>query len=172
MILTGNEIIRQVQLGNITISPFSASQVNPNSYNYRLGEYCTEVHPQTSLGRGVPCEQLVEIPKTGLRLEPGRVYLSHTLETIGSRKFVPSLIGRSSVGRMGLFLQLAADLGNLGAAHRWTLELTCVQPIIVYPTMIIGQVSFWVPVGDIVEYTGQYTDFSLPKNSVYNSRMG
>ena len=34
--LTGSEIKKQVDNGRIQISPFSADQLNPNSYNYRL----------------------------------------------------------------------------------------------------------------------------------------
>ena len=37
MILTGQQIIKEVRSGGIVISPFSEEQVNPNSYNYRLG---------------------------------------------------------------------------------------------------------------------------------------
>ena len=36
--LTGKEIVRQIELGNIKIDPFDASRVNPNSYNLRLGD--------------------------------------------------------------------------------------------------------------------------------------
>ena len=37
MILTGQEIIKQVHLGRIKINPFNMDQINPNSYNFRLG---------------------------------------------------------------------------------------------------------------------------------------
>ena len=37
MILTGPEIIRQHGLRTIRIDPFNVDQVNPNSYNFRLG---------------------------------------------------------------------------------------------------------------------------------------
>lgn len=37
MILRGKEIDRERQLGRITIEPFTPEQVNPNSYNFRLG---------------------------------------------------------------------------------------------------------------------------------------
>lgn len=53
-----------------------------------------------------------------------------------------SLIGRSSTGRLGLFLQVSADLGHTGAEHKWTLELVAAKPIKIYPNMIIGQISF------------------------------
>ena len=66
------------------------------------------------------------------------------------------------MGRLGLFLQLSADLGHIGAVHCWTLELTVVQPVRVYPGMRIGQVSFWVPEGDRVLYGGTYGRISEP----------
>lgn len=166
MILSGTEIIRQVSLGGITIEPFEPEHANPNSYNYRLGSYLMEVEEQASIFHASSEDRLSVIPPEGALLMPGKVYLGHTLEVIGSNRFVPSLIGRSSLGRLGLFLQLSADLGNLGSAHQWTLELTCVQPIIVYPKMVVGQVSFWVPSGEISEYTGQYTSFSRPKSFI------
>ena len=76
-----------------------------------------------------------------------------------------SLIGRSSVGRLGLFLQITADLGQLGAKHSWTLELKVVQPLIVYPMMKIGQVSFWVPEGEFSDYDGKYAKYSTVHGS-------
>jgi dCTP deaminase len=168
MILTGKEIRRQVENGNIRIDPFDERQVNPNSYNYRLGDYYTQVPELLSLGQSREAENLKEISEEGLQLEPGIIYLSSTYETIGSSKYVTLLIGRSSVARLGLFLQISADLGNLGPAHKWTLELTCVQPIIIYPRMKIGQVSFWVPEGEIEEYSGTYTNYDGPKHSIYD----
>ncbi len=77
-----------------------------------------------------------------------------------------SLIGRSSVGRLGLFVQISADLGNLGPAHQWTLELTCVQPVKVYPGMRIGQVSFWAATGQVRQYEGVYMKYNIPMHSL------
>ncbi len=37
--LTGPEIVRQRQLGNIVIDPFDEARVNPNSYNLRLSNH-------------------------------------------------------------------------------------------------------------------------------------
>ncbi len=168
MILSGKEIEKQVKAGSIIIDPFDENNVNPNSYNYRLGDKYTIVSEKQSLEHDCEDENLTSIPEDGLLLQPGRVYLATTYEMIGSNTFVTLLIGRSSVGRLGLFLELSADLGNLGPAHKWTLELTCVQPMIVYPYMKIGQVSFWIPEGDIIEYTGLYTNFNIPKHSYYD----
>ncbi|MFG1879316.1 hypothetical protein ACGFIV_31200 [Sphaerisporangium sp. NPDC049003] len=160
MILTGSEIVRQREAGRITLEPFSAEQVNPNSYNYRLG-------PTLRTHRGLVIDVLgdhstreVAIPGHGFVLRPGRVYLGTTVERIGSEHYVPSLIGRSSLGRLGVYLQVSADLGNLGAIHRWTLELVVCQPIRVYAGMVVGQVSFWAPSGERRPYDGHFGRFS------------
>jgi dCTP deaminase len=168
MILTGNEIRKQVKNGTIVIDPFDEDQLNPNSYNYRLGDQFSQVPELLSLGHKDHETILQDIPAGGLQLEPGFIYLGNTYEVIGSSKYVTLLIGRSSVARLGLFLQISADLGNLGPAHKWTLELTCVQPVIIYPRMKIGQVSFWVPTGDIEEYSGSYTQYDVPTHSIYD----
>lgn len=166
MILTKSEIDAEVANGNIVLEPYAPAQLNPNSYNYRLGPILKEVSPENSLGNPAPDGAAFPIEVSGTLLQPGRVYLGHTVETIGSKKYVVSLMGRSSVGRLGLYLQLSADLGNLGDAHRWTLELTCVQPIVVYPNMLIGQVTFWQPVGEVYHYSGPYTRHSDPTGNL------
>lgn len=78
---------------------------------------------------------------------------------------MPLLIGKTSLGRLGLFLQITADLGNLGAKHKWTLELKAVQPVKIYPMMRIGQVSFWKVQGEKTLYSGKYDKFSIAKSS-------
>lgn len=162
MILTGKAIRQAVHRGEITIDPFDERQVNPNSYNYRLGGVMRVPSVAVTDARlATPCAQ-IEIPPEGYVLQPGTVYLGVTVERIGGRDFVPSLIGRSSLGRLGLFLQVSADLGQLGACHQWTLEMVAVQPIRVYAGMRIGQVSFWVPEGLRQPYQGYYGRIGAP----------
>lgn len=152
MILTAAAILENVLAGRITITPFDPSSLNPNSYNYRLGSKLIRLAtPSTS-----DADEHILIPKGGYRLEPHRVYLGSTVERIGSETFAMSLLGRSSVGRLGLFLNISADLGHQGACSNWTLELTVVQPLILYPGMSIGQVAFWRCVGERVPYEGRY----------------
>jgi dCTP deaminase len=143
LILTGEAITDEVKKGTITIAPFVSGLVNPNSYNYRLGEELLIMEADELDVHSQPMTRQVIIPEEGYVLQPNTIYLGHTYESIGSTEYVPSLIGRSSLGRLGLFLQITADLGHIGTGHRWTLELKVVQPLRVYPKMRIGQVSFW-----------------------------
>ncbi len=156
MILTGPEIVRERAAGRIRISPFDPAHVNPNSYNYRLAPALRRVRSADDAG------EPIDIPGTGLVLEARTLYLGSTVETLGSERYVTSLIGRSSLGRLGLFLQISANIGHLGAAHKWTLELRACRPILVYPNMIIGQVTFWEIAGDPMSYEGYYGRFDHP----------
>jgi dCTP deaminase len=172
MILTGTEIKKRVDSGEITLDPFSDDLMNPNSYNYRLGDIILEITDDIVDTKIPYTTEEIKIPEDGYVLQPGKTYLGVTCEKIGSTKFVPSLIGRSSLGRLGLFLQITADLGHLGTSHHWTLELKCVQPLRVYPRMRIGQVSFWQPEGlelleiDYLQKQGNYAEYSTPQPSI------
>lgn len=145
-----------MRAGRIVIEPFDQSMLNPNSYNYRLGSLVKiPAHGLQDARRDVPWREVV-IPDDGLVLQPNQVYLGHTAEAIGSDTYVTSLIGRSSLGRLGLFLQVSADLAQIGLVHCWTLEMVVVQPVRVYPLMRVGQVSFWKPSGRRTYYSGRY----------------
>lgn len=163
MILTGQEIKRQIQLNRLHIKPFIEANVNPNSYNYRLGETLLMVTDDIVDSKRPVKYKKIHLSEKGYVLRPGKLYLGSTVEEIGSDFYITSLIGRSSVGRLGLFLQITADLGQLGAKHCWTLELKVVQPLRIYPMMKIGQVSFWVPEGiKKTKYNGKYAKYSTP----------
>lgn len=167
MILTGPKIENEVENEAITIFPFSRNMVNPNSYNYRLDRDIL-VPKDEIIDPKYPMQyDRIEIPEEGYVLRPNKFYLANTFEVIGSRKYTTTLIGRSSVGRLGLFLQITADLGHIGTAHKWTLELHVVQPLIVYFRMRIGQVAFWTNEGEVDLYDGDYKSFSEPTISKF-----
>ena len=159
MILTGDAIKKAQKKGDIFISPFHEDQINPNSYNYRLGKIL-KVYSETQNGETLFKEVL--IPDEGYVLCPHTMYLGHTAEIIGSQKYAMSLIGRSSMGRLGLFLQVSADLGHTTSCHQWTLELVAAKPIRLYPNMVIGQVTFWDNYGEFYEHPFTYANFNIP----------
>lgn len=147
MILTGSKIKQEYQEGNIVLDPYDEAMINPNSVDYRLGPSLKKFDyfdGKKSYFKDI------EFPKEGVVLEPHEMYLGHTLEVIGSKKYAMSLIGRSSIGRLGLFLQVSADLLHTTSEHQVTLEIVATKPIRIYPNMIIGQVSFWKNCGDVV----------------------
>lgn len=163
MILTGSEITREREQGRICIHPFDAAQVNPNSYNYRLG---STLKVYREMKNNEPQFDTIRIPEEGYVLRPRVLYLGHTLETLGSSTYALSLIGRSSIGRLGLFVQYSANLGHTGTSHQWTLEFLAAKPFRLHAGMKIGQVSFWTNEGEVERYRGAYGAFNEPHESV------
>lgn len=157
MILTGNEIKLQRGAGNIIISDWDESRLGPNSYNLRLSpelmaykEAVLDPKPDNRTGRRM-------IPEEGLVLHPGRLYLAKTMEYTETHNLVPMLVGRSSIGRLGIFVHVTAGFGDVGFSGNWTLELTCVQPVRVYPGMEICQIYYQTTTGEILsQYHGKY----------------
>jgi dCTP deaminase len=156
MILTGQEILKQVQEGAIHITPFDEAAINPNSYDFRLGaEIVGYRDPVLDVRRDNPTWSRT-MDSSGMLLEPGRIYLGHTAEVMGSERFVPIIRAKSSIARLGLFIHVTADLIDIGSINQWTLQLYPVQPIRVYPGMLVGQVTFWTVEGRIELYRGKY----------------
>ena len=155
MILKAKEITKQVKKGNITIEPFDESLLKPNSYIYHLEDTILEISEISDPKEPIKTKEL-KITKEGLTLMPHKLYLGTTKETLGSKKYVSSLTGRARTGKLGLFVQITADLGQIGKAHKWTLEIHVVQPLKIYPNMPIGQITFWIPKGKIDKDSVEY----------------
>lgn len=156
MILSGLEI--QKRLGSdILIDPYNPSQLNPNSYNLKLHNELL-VYDNPVLDMKVPnSASIIRIPDQGLQLESGKLYLGRTLEYTETNNLVPMLEGRSSIGRLGLFVHITAGFGDVGFKGFWTLEIFCVQPIKVYPGVEICQIFYHSLEGEYQEYrSGKY----------------
>ncbi len=165
LILTGSEIVREYAAGRITIEPFEPSQVNPNSYNFRLGKRL-RIYTKMLLDPRFPNDyEELEIPDEGYVLEPGRLYLAHTEEVLGGRCYAPTFAARSSVARLGLFINLSASLGDIGYEGQWTLQLFTMNRVRVYHGMNIGQMMWWRPQGDVELYDGKYQGSVGPRSS-------
>lgn len=165
MILTGNEILKEVKNRRIHIVPFFEDQINPNSYNFRLGNVL-KVYKNKVLDPKVENEFTeIIIPEEGFVLEPNQLYLGHTIEEMGSDYYAPTMQARSSVGRLGLYIYLNSGLGDIGFKKQWTLELHVIHPLRVYPGMKVGQMLFWKPQGEIFLYEGKYKDSVGPQTS-------
>jgi dCTP deaminase len=167
MILTGPEI--QKRLGtDIKIEPFNVKQLNPNSYNLKLHEDLL-VYSELPLDmkKNNPSTPL-KIPSEGLVLQPGKLYLGRTVEHTTTHNLVPMLEGRSSVGRLGLFVHVTAGFGDTGFSGYWTLEMHCIHPIRVYAGVEICQIFYHAVEGDVVNYvSGKYQ----ANKEVQSSRM-
>jgi dCTP deaminase len=162
MILTGRAIAAEVERGRIIIDPFDGQRINPNSYNFTLGS-TFKVYTQETLDtlRENPTEE-IEMQNGSIVLRPRRLYLAHSCERIGSTHFVPTYAARSSVARLGMFINLSAPLGDIGFIGQWTIQLFALHPIRLYEGMAIGQMMFWHTQGEIKLYEGKYQGASGP----------
>jgi deoxycytidine triphosphate deaminase len=166
MILTGTAIYDAWRRGDITLDPFDESHLNPNSYNFRLGDRIRS-YADGVLDPMVPNEYVDStIPREGLVLQPCRLYLVNTLEVLGSTRYVPTFAARSSVARLGLFINLSASLGDIGFVGQWTLQLVAMQRLRVLAGMRIGQMMFWEPRGKILLYNGKYQGSTGPQSTL------
>lgn len=165
MILSGLEIEKSVQEGSIVIEPFDPAQLTTNSYDFRLGPTILEYTSNPLDPRVKNPTQTLEIPTDGIVLNQGGLYLGATFETMGSNTYVPIIKGKSSIGRLGLFIHATADLIDLGSVNRWTLQLVPTLDIRLYAEMLIGQVTFWEVNGETVLYEGKYQGATGPMAS-------
>lgn len=156
MILSGKEIEARIG-GDIKIEPYNPTQLNPNSYNLRLHDdlyvYDTDVldmKKENTISK-------ITIPEEGLLLEPNKLYLGRTIEFTETDNLVPMLEGRSSIGRLGLFIHVTAGFGDVGFKGYWTLEIFCVQPIRIYAGVEVCQCYYHSIEGEYERYSsGKY----------------
>lgn len=165
MILAGSKIRKEVKNNKITIIPFDDENINPNSYNYTLDDYL-KVYKNYELDSKQKQEvEIIKIPDEGIVLLPDKVYLGSTKEIIGSDYYVPVITGRSSTGRLGLFVQITSDLVDIGFHGKLTLQLHATQPVRIYRGMKIGQIMFWRIYGKVDLYHGKYQNSTEPRES-------
>ena len=156
MILSGLEI--KNKLGKeLWIEPFNEKQLNPNSYNLKLHkELLVYENNLLDMKKENHAVKLI-IPQEGFILEPNKLYLGRTLEFTKTDNYVPMLEGRSSIGRLGLFVHVTAGFGDVGFSGFWTLEMFCVQPVKIYPDIEICQIYYHGIEGKFETYkSGKY----------------
>ncbi|MGF1574056.1 MAG: dCTP deaminase [Sumerlaeia bacterium] len=160
MILSGEEI-RRVLNEKIFIEPYDPKLLNPNSYNLRLHDELM-VYEEDCLDMKRPHKtKIVKIPEEGLVLKPGTLYLGRTIEHTRTEDYVPMLEGRSSIGRLGLFVHVTAGFGDVGFSGFWTLEISAIQPIRIYAGVQICQIFYHQIVGEYIRYdSGKYQNNS------------
>jgi dCTP deaminase len=156
LILTGLEI-KARQGKDIIIDPFDDSRLNPNSYNLRLHDELM-IYEDAQLDMRMPSRMLsIKIPPEGLLLEQYKLYLGRTVERTRTENLVPMLEGRSSIGRLGLFVHVTAGFGDTGFCGYWTLEMFCIHPLRIYAGVEICQIYYHTVAGEITLYKrGKY----------------
>ena len=196
--LTGAEILKRVKAGDIRISDFDIKRLNPNSYNLRISNKIAHYkmfeilkpklmldgkvlyvynnqsnfityHPYEFIDSKMENEIVEEeIPEDGYILYPGVLYLGSTIESTWAKDLIPAIDGRSSTGRLGIEIHRTAGFGDIGFEGTWTLEITAVHPVKIYPGQELCQIYFEKPDGDTsITYKGRYQN----QDRIVASRM-
>ena len=183
MIITGPEIKEQIEQRHIDIDPFDESCINPASIDLTLGSTVSVYNAWVSTGyefEHAPSHfdgsyiqrtlNVIDIKKQadlqtfkihedlGWVLKPDILYLMHTRERVHTKRYVPVLDGKSSIGRLGIVIHLTAGYGDPGFDGQYTLEVTVVHAIRIYAGMRFCQMRFHTCAGDLLDYqdTGHY----------------
>lgn len=137
--------------GDIKIDPFQEQNIQPNSYDVRLGNEFVSFSPSdkaidpkdaSSLGQ---YEKKILAMGEPLVLNPHEFILGTTLESVKlPSNICAEITGRSSYGRLGIELHQTAGWIDSGFEGQITLELmnnnAC--PVILYVGSRIGQLVF------------------------------
>lgn len=181
-ILSGLEIKGAIERGEIEIDPFQPDHVsfgdrlNPASYDLTLGRKVAvyrgvvrgdfdrpmphlppgyNLYPGDGWIDAAKPNEVVEYEMTDgepFYLRPGVGYLMHTEERVTTDRYVPIIDGKSSIGRLFAFIHVTAGYGDPGFNGQYTLEVTTVHPLLVYPGMRFCQMRFHTVVGEVESY--------------------
>lgn len=174
-ILSGPEILKNIESGDIEVDPFEPGHVNPVSLDLRLGQgvavYSDVVSARLAPKGGAldmskenPVHAF-EIGENGLVLLPGVLYLMHTLERVCAKKHVPILDGKSSIGRLGIKIHETAGFGDPGFDGQYTLEVTVVQPVRVFAGSRFCQIRFHEVRGELRSYKDYRSNYATVEHS-------
>lgn len=165
MILGDLEIINFGNKGKI--KPFNLENVNPNTYDLTLDAEI-KLYVNETLDCRIDNPTISTHIHNAMILEPGKVYLAKTVEVIDLEPDFDSficatLMGKSSLGRLGLDVHISAGFIDTGFKGNIVLELRVEQPLIIYVGMPIAQIKF-------ERSTVVDTPYNIKKSSKYNNQ--
>jgi len=150
MFLSDVDILAEVKAGNITLEPFVRKQLQPATYDIRLGNtfIINDAHSTKAIDpvKGIfPKTQTVTVADGAeFVLHPGVSILGYSKERFGSDTYLIEVNGKSSLARIGLIVHNSASIVNPGHYLNIALELCNLNnvPIILRPGMQIAQLTF------------------------------
>lgn len=151
MILSGKKIESELNK-SIFITDFDKKRLNSNSYNLKLNNNLMVYTDNILDLKKENNIDYIKINRDGFILQPGKLYLGRTLEYTKTFNYIPMLEGRSSIGRLGITIHITAGFGDVGFCGYWTLEISCVQPVKIYPFIEICQIYYHTVYGDYENY--------------------
>jgi dCTP deaminase len=150
MFLSDIDIKKEIRNGRIVLKPFDQIQLQPVSYDIRLGnKFIVNEESKTHLidpVRKAYAKTREVVIKDGEEfvLHPGVGVLGVSKEYFGSDHFLIQIGGKSSLARVGLMIHNTAGIINPGHFLNVTLELSNQNnvPIVIRPGMLIAQITF------------------------------
>ena len=164
MILSDRSILKAITMHDIVIDPYDRDCLGTNSYDVHLSKFLACYNDEIIDAKKHNEVEHFEIPQDGIVLNPGKTYLGSTEEYTETRKYVPFLEGKSSVGRLGIDIHATAGKGDVGFCNHWTLEISVSQPVRVYWGMPIGQLIYFKVKGEVE------VDYASKSSAKYNQR--
>ena len=129
MVLTKDEILKEIRKGRIKIEPFKEENLGPASYDFTLSNefrifkklaYPVEVHEESDYRKIT--ERIVV--KDSLLILPGETVLGITVERLTLPDDICAWIqGRSRFARLGLMVHITAAFVHPGVSNRQVLEI-------------------------------------------------
>ncbi len=154
--LSTNEIKRQMQLGNIVIDNLNGNAMKkPNSVDVSMGNYLyvydyqildsrmADVYLKEVMEDKPFYLKRVQIPETGLLLEPYKVYLTKTTESVETHGFIPALHGKVAMSLLGVSVELNSGYKYDGYNGNMLLSIVATKPTIIYPDIQVGNLTFF-----------------------------
>jgi dCTP deaminase len=152
VLLSDQDLRKEVESGRLLLDPFDVEMVQPSSIDVRLDRFF-RVFNNTKYTHIDPSVQqddltsLVEAPEgEPFVLHPGEFVLGSTYELVTlPDDLAGRLEGKSSLGRLGLLTHSTAGFIDPGFSGHITLELSNVAnlPITLHPGMKIGQLCLF-----------------------------
>ena len=119
-----------------------------------------------------PCDEdchklkFIQIPETGLLLNPQFLFIGNTVEQVRSSKYHINIDGTSTIARNGGLIHHTAGNIAVGFSGQIVLEISIKHPLVLYPYMKIGQLLFSPLEGEIEPYnTPGYQGQTGPKGA-------
>jgi dCTP deaminase len=163
MILTHDEILKEISSGHIVIDPFSPDCVGPASVDLHLGNefrVFRKVHDIVRVSPEANYEEITERiqVRDHLLLMPQETVLGITQERITLAPNICGwLEGRSRFSRLGLLVHISASFMQPGIANKQCLEISnfSPMPLALYPGIPICQFIFQRTLGE-ARYQGKF----------------
>ena len=122
MILSDKRILEEIEKGTIKVEPYDRACLGSNSYDVHLGSTLATYKEHMIDAKKHNEIEYFEIPEEGIVLYPHIFYLGVTLEYTETHAHVPFLEGKSSTGRVGIYINATPGKRDVGFCGNRTLE--------------------------------------------------